>query len=43
MRVAKLGMQHDDATKAKLKDHLTNLNKTVLAEKKSIKISVLDL
>lgn len=32
-----------EATKAKLKEHLTNLNQTVLAERKSIKITVLDL
>ena len=43
MRDAKLGMQHNEATKAKLKEHLTILNKTVLAEKKSLKIIILDL
>lgn len=36
-------MQHNEATKAKLKEHLTNLNRTILAEKKSFKITVLDL
>lgn len=43
MRATRLGMLHDEATKTKLKEHLTNLNQTLLAERKSIKITVLDL
>lgn len=42
-RIARLGIPHDDATRAKLKEHLTQLNKNMLAKKKGIKVTVLDL
>ena len=42
-RAARLGIRHDDATRAKLKEHLTKLNQNMLAKKKGIKVTVLDL
>ena len=42
-REARLRIGHSSATKAKLKEHLTKLNKNVLAIKKGIKVSILDL
>ena len=42
-RAARLGISHDDATRAKLKEHLTKLNQNMLAKKKGIKVTVLDL
>lgn len=40
---SRLGIAHSEATKAKLREHLTYLNKNILATKKSLKITVLDL
>ena len=42
-RIAKLGIAREDATRAKLKEHLTQLNKNILTKKNGIKITVLDL
>ena len=42
-RAPKLGLGRSEATRAKLKEHLTNLNKTVHALKKGIKVIVTDL
>jgi predicted metal-dependent hydrolase len=42
-RAAQLGIVRDDATKAKLKEHLTQLNKNMLAKKKGIKVIIIDL
>jgi group I intron endonuclease len=42
-RIAKLGIARDDATRAKLKEHLNQLNKNILAKKNGIKVTVLDL
>lgn len=42
-RSIRLGFRHSDETKAKLKEHLTNLNVNILAKKKGIKVTVLDL
>lgn len=43
MRAARLGVNHSDETKAKLKEHLTNLNQNILAKKKGMKVTILDL
>lgn len=42
-RIAKQGVTRDEFTAAKLKKHLTELNKNMLAKKKGIKVTVLDL
>lgn len=43
IKQSRIGVQHSEVTKVKLKEHLANLNRTILAEKKSFKITVLDL
>uniref|UniRef100_UPI0024100973 hypothetical protein n=1 Tax=Diaporthe sojae TaxID=165439 RepID=UPI0024100973 len=43
IKESRVGIAHSDATKAKLIEHLTNLNKSILANKKSIKVTILDL
>ena len=43
IKAARIGVKHSEATRAILKEHLANLNKNVLAKKKSMKVTVLDL
>lgn len=43
IKAARIGVSHDEATKTKLKEHLAYLNKNILAEKKSLKVTILDL
>ena len=43
IKAARIGVKHSEVTKAKLKEHLINLNKNILAEKKSIKVTIFDL
>lgn len=42
-KAAKLGIVWDEDTRAKLKEHLTKLNKNILANKIGIKVTIHDL
>lgn len=43
MKAGRIGVKYSEATIAKLKEHLVNLNKNVLAEMNGIKVTILDL
>lgn len=43
IRASLLGHKHSDEVRAKLKEHLTNLNKNILAKEKGIKVTIKDL
>ena len=43
MKATRIGFKHSEATKAKLREHLINLNKNILADKKGIKVTIIDL
>lgn len=43
IKESRIGVKHSEETKAKLREHLLYLNKNILAGKKSIKVTILDL